>query len=121
MGVDRKDYLMIGYKMPYDVKFSDGNELANLVYEDEEKYMPFCEGWENEPYRIIIDGMSGKYIVFGYPLDESDEYGGFGFRTIDFNEVESRMQETRNKAIEVFNDIDFDFSKPEIFCFSHYH
>jgi hypothetical protein len=120
MGVDRQDYLIIGYKMPYDVKMKDGRELSDIVWEDE-KYLPFIEGWKDEEYRLIIDGMSGEYIVFGYPLDESDEYGGFNFNVIDIKQLQPRIDTTINTAIVWFSDVDFDFKNPEIFCFSHYH
>ena len=119
MSVDRHDYIIIGYKMPYNILTKYNHELADMVREDDNMYLPYYEGWKGESYRIIIDGMSGNYIVFGKVIAESGEYDGFDFPSVKLNY--SDYSEVISKAKEVFIDIDsFDFSNPEILIFSHF-
>lgn len=90
MSVDRTDYLMIGYKMPYDVKFKDGRSLSQDIW-DTGEYLPMVEGWKDEIFSLIPDGMSGNYICFGIVLVRSDIYAGFDFTTIDRKGVGSTI------------------------------
>lgn len=117
MSVDRTDYIIIGYKMPYDVKFKSGQKLNNLIWEDD-KYLPLIEGWVSEDFRLISDGMSCNYIAFGLEIASSDKYLGFEF--IEFEINTGDFDHVRSRAIELFSDFDFDFSQPKALIFSHY-
>lgn len=118
MGVDKTDYLIVGYKIPYEVKTRDGQEFAQIIWE--EKYMPMTEGHNGEKYSLIIDGMSGEYIVFGIVIQSADEYEGFKFTVIDEKLLTTQLDEVKDRANEIFNDLDFDFSEPKVMLFSHY-
>lgn len=117
MSVDRTDYIIIGYKMPYGVKLKSGEMLNNLIWDDE-KYLPFVEGWINEDFRIVSDGMSGNYIAFGLEISSSDEYRGFDFIELEINTND--FDRVRSRANELFPDLEFDFSQPKALIFSHY-
>ena len=117
MGVDRNDYIVIGYKMPYDVKFKNGELLCEDIWDDE-KYIPMIEGWKDEEFTIISDGMSGKYIAFGKMIDSSDEYQGFDF--IELNIDQADFDKVKQRAKEIFPELEFDFETPKTLIFSHY-
>lgn len=51
MGVDRTDYIIYGWKLPYGLKNSDGNEIDFF----EDKYLPYVEGHKGIQYTIIVD------------------------------------------------------------------
>lgn len=118
MGVDRRDYVIIGYKLPYDVKTKTGEKLIGKIWEDE-KYLPMIEGWQNEEFTIVADGMSGNYIAFGKEISSTDEYEGFDFVEIEIDEADFDMVKIR--ANIVFPDIDYNFTSPKILIFTHYH
>ncbi len=76
MGVDRNDYLIYGWKLPYEIK-NDKDDVLDLW---DDKYSPHMDGSEENELRIVSDGMSGKWTVVGIVLASSDEYSGFEFR-----------------------------------------
>lgn len=119
MGVNRHDYVIVGYKLPYDVSFKESEtELNKLLYE-EERYLPLIEGHKDEKFSIVMDGMGGNYIAFGKLIQSADEYEGFDFLEISVNDID--FQETITKAKELFKDLDFDFSNPKLLVFSNYY
>lgn len=65
MGVDRTDYVIYGVDVGYD----------NVDYDNFEDEI---DGAPDAPFRIIYDGMSGKYAYAGYICAEGDLYEGFG-------------------------------------------
>lgn len=117
MSVDRNDYIIIGYKLPFGVKNKSGQELNNLIWDDD-KYLPLIEGWVSEDFRLISDGMSCNYIAFGLEIASSDEYRGFEFTELEINKDD--FDRVRSRAIELFSDFEFDFSQPKALIFSHY-
>lgn len=118
MGVDRRDYVIIGYKLPYDVKTKTGEELIEKIWEDE-MYLPMLEGWQNEEFILICDGMSGEYIAFGKEIASADEYEGFDFVEVEIDEAD--FDRVKIKANTIFPDIDYDFTLPKILIFTYYH
>jgi len=118
MGVDRNDYVIVGYKIPYMTKKKDGEYLSQDIYDNDDKYLQYIEGWVDEPFRIIIDGMSGNYIAFGKEIANADEYEGFDF--LELNVSDDDFNLVKDKATNLFNDVDFDFSTPKLLVFSHY-
>lgn len=115
MSVDRTDYLILGYMMPYNLKTRKDEEID--LWDD--KYLPYLEGWKDEKYRLIRDGMGGQYNVFGLVLNQSDDYGGFDFIEIEHPSDPGEYY-LHQKALELFPDVDFDFSEPKLILFSHY-
>jgi hypothetical protein len=66
MSVDRTDFIVHGWKLPY--KFNDIDVWADHL-ED------YLGGNEKVKYQIIGDGMSGAYMVFGKVISVSSDEG----------------------------------------------
>jgi len=115
MGVDRTDYIMFGWKLPYEIKNSKGVELD--LWDD--KYLPMIEGHTDERFSIIRDGMSGEYMVFGLSLGNSEIYTGWEFTSLKLDKLDP--EELKTKYREVF-DLDEKeiIAEPYLFIFSHY-
>jgi len=118
MGVDRSDYLVYGWKFPYDRCIID-------TYYDE----GFDEKIENQnEYVLVTDGMLGEYVVFGKLLSYADGYDGWEF--IDLNDYMQKYpdistlysafdQYTGSKINEVL--VKHNVSpEPKTFLFSHF-
>jgi hypothetical protein len=73
MSIDRRDYLVTGYKLPGDF----------LNDYDEEILLPYIEGRQGLEYRIIADSMCGEYVVFGYVHSSSSSDVGWDFVEIN--------------------------------------
>ncbi len=114
MGYCRKDYIVYGYKLPYDLKDDNGNELH--LYDDE-KYLPYIEGHKGIGYIIILDQMMGKYVVFGEKIHSADQYNGWGFIDIETT-ITKHPMEVQDKLKELLNITIDDY--PTLFIFSHY-
>lgn len=118
MGVDRSDYLVYGWKFPYDRDVID-------VYYDED----LCEKLESQnEYVFVTDGMMGEYMVFGKLLSYSGDYEGWEFTDIDetLKEVPNKLslysafdQYTGSKINEVLLKHNMS-SEPSTFLFSHF-
>lgn len=114
MGVDRNDYIVYGWKLPYEILDNDGKEID--LWSD--KYSSMIEGHKGEKYTIISDGMCGDYNVFGLLIASCDgEYEGWGFVNINLDII--NQDEVKLKYLEVF-DREPD-SNPELIIFSHFH
>ena len=113
MGVDRSDYLIYGYKMPPGYLKKKGIEL----FEDN-KYLPFIEGWKEEDYSIVHDQMCGKYCVFGYKILYANEQG------FDFVQLPPAWNVTadkvKSKFVELFGFSPDDLEEPSLLLFTHY-
>ena len=112
MCVDRKDYIIYGWKLPYDIKDGKTGEEVNIGEEQYEDY-----AYNSEGYTLIQDGMCGEYIVFGELILTSDDYNGWQFTTLDIGEMNS--EEAKQKYREVFN-VEEPMSESTLFIFSHY-
>jgi hypothetical protein len=115
MGVDKTDYVIVGYKLPYDLKNKEGNKVD---WWDDEKWLRYIEGWKDEPMTLILDGMSGEYAVFGRVLASGD-YNGIDFVEIDINTINDA--EVMQAFYLLFKDILSEFQRPKVFAFSHFH
>jgi hypothetical protein len=120
MGVDRTDYIIVGYKMnPEELK-----EKGINTWDD--KYLPFIEGHPGVPYALINDGMSGEYAVFGKVIQRAEEWEGFKFQEItaaDFATVSSfEAVALADKVVELFGAVytHDNIPKPSMFVFSHF-
>lgn len=114
MGVDRSDYLIYGYKMPADYLESKGVN----IWEDN-KYLPFIEGWKDEDYSIVNDQMMGKYCVFGYSVAHANS-NGFEFVELPPDGWPVTADQVKAKFNQVFGFIPEELGEPKVLLFSHY-
>ena len=88
MGVQRTDYIVYGWKLPYDIKLASGEELDAVDFWENEELLSMRQGRPGEKYFLITDGMNGNYAVFGRKISSFDEYEGIDFYKVsleDFN------------------------------------
>jgi hypothetical protein len=114
MGVDRSDYLIYGYKMPADYLESKGVEL----FEDN-KYLPYIEGWKDEDCAIVRDQMMGKYDVFGFSIAYANS-NGFEFIELPPGGWPVTADQVKAKFKEVFGFSTDELGEPKVLLFSHY-
>lgn len=114
MGVDRTDYILFGWKLPFQLKDKNGNEIDPW----DEKLMPYIEGHKGVEYSFIVDGMCGDYCAFGKNMGSATDDGeGWGFTDLDFSSI--NVEEAKKLYVELFNlEI---VTEPKLFIFSHYH
>lgn len=113
MGVDRSDYIIYGWKLPYEILDTEGKEI-DLYHEKFESMM--C-GFEEEEYTLISDGMCGNYNVFGIPiLYCNEEYEGWDFVEIDIQKFDADKVKAKYK--EMFKTE--PETEPKLFIFSHF-
>jgi len=120
MSIDRTDYIIYGWKLPFDIK----NENGDVIDLWEDKFLSMIEGHPGEEFTIIRDGMCCKYTVFGLRIDSSDDWDfvnlnilqQFDFRSIKNNRYNS--DKVKDKYKELFGtDIE---TEPYLFIFTHY-
>ena len=117
MGVERTDYIVYGWKLPYDIKLASGKKLDDEIWENEE-LRSMMEGRPGEKYFLITDGMNGNYAVFGKLISSFEEYEGINFHKIcleDFNYDSDMLC----KYQEIFGEVPSENSSYLIF--SHFH
>jgi hypothetical protein len=113
MGVDRNDYIIYGWKLPFELKNENGEKID--IYDD--KYLPYIEGRRGIEYIIIVDNTCGKYIVFGLLIEtDRGDLEGWNFKSLDLTNLDS--EQIKYKYFELFgvNNI----NEPNLFIFSHY-
>jgi hypothetical protein len=115
MGVDRTDYVIIGYSMPYRLMSKMGEPIDWW----DEDYRPYIEGRRGFEFSIILDN-TGDYAVFGKVLARTNDQVGFGgIREITFEQ--SDFDRVRDKFVELFDDYDIgNVEKPKILAFSNF-
>ena len=121
MGVDRSDYIIIGYKLPYT--FNNVVTGKKVDWYDD-IFLPMIEGRPGVEFSIITDQMSGEYAVFGKVLVSAYEWG-FNFKEIKYDD--SDFDKVKEKFVELFGgytvmdilDKDFQYD-PKLFVFSHF-
>jgi len=114
MSVDRTDYIVYGWKLPYEMKNSKGEKID--FWDD--KYLSMIEGHPDEIYSLIIDGMMGEYIVFGIVIKQDEDGNGWNF--IHLKNPMFDPNELKESYREVF-DVEGEVADPYLFIFSHYH
>lgn len=115
MVVDRTDYIVYGYKLPYELKNENGK--IDLL---DDKFLPMIEGHQGEEFTLVSDGMSGQYIVFGMRIKScGDKYEGWDFVHLDFKNLDA--EKVKSKYREVFElKEDHPIADPYLFIFSHF-
>lgn len=111
MGVNRIDYLIIGYKLPYNVV----KDWWEKPYED------YIDGLND--VHIITDGMCGDYAVFGKILAQSEHNDWEGWNFVEIkNEIDNDYSKVEKEFVKVFDGLlNFeDYIKPKIILFSHF-
>jgi hypothetical protein len=109
MGVYRRDYIVYGWKLPYDLKDSNGDKIN--IWDD--KFLPMIEGHKNEEFTLITDSMCGGYNVFGLLLNSSDEWD---FVQLDFSGLDPEKVKSKYKELFGLSDIE----EPKLFIFSNF-
>lgn len=119
MGVDRTDYIIYGWKLPYDLKNSNDEKID--LWED--KFRSMIEGHKGEEFILISDGMCGKYNVFGLRINHcGDEDGnGWDFINLDFKNLDLNDEKVKLKYREIFDlEENEPIEEPYLFIFSHF-
>lgn len=115
MSVNRTDYIVFGWRLPYEINGPNGEKIN---FYDEEKYEPMLNGDPDEPYRLIIDGMMGEYVVFGKVITDAENDEGWDF--VHLTNLTPNSFELKEKYREVFN-VQGEVADPYLFIFSHFH
>lgn len=103
MGIDRKDYIVRGWRLPY---------IEDIANSDE--YLSMIEGHIGERFSLILDSMCGRFIVFGESiLSGGDENEGWEFCKIENFTISDDELITKYK--EIFNETP---ENPETFIFT---
>lgn len=117
MSVDRSDYIIYGWKLPFNMT-SSNNEKIDFW---DDKFLPYIEGHQGIEYSLIRDGMSGEYMVFGQRLSSGgDDYEGWDFVNLDFKNLDAEKVKTKYRKL--FNiESQEHLAEPYLFIFSHFH
>lgn len=115
MSVERTDYIVYGYKLPYELK-NDNGKID--LYKDE--IFSLLNGKDNNGFIFITDGMCGEYNVFGILVsEENSEDEGWEFVHLDFKNLDA--EKVKIKYREIFElEKDTPIPNPYLFIFSHY-
>lgn len=91
MGIDRRDYVGRGWKLPYN---------RDIILND--KYLPMIEGHRGENFSLISDDMCGTFLFFGEVLTTSG-YGdeGWEFKVLPNGKLSN--EELVDKYVEIFD------------------
>lgn len=115
MGINRSDYIIYGWKLPFDIQNDKGKKID--LWDD--KFLPMIEGHKGEEYVIIRDGMMGGYTVFGLEIANdggSDE--GWEFLNLSILNGDVFKPSLIEKYIEMFDHK--PKTDPKLFIFSHF-
>ena len=94
MSIDRTDYIIYGYKLPYMLKNANGK--IDLWAD---RFLPMIEGHEGEDFALISDGMNGEYNVFGLRIDSSGgNYSGWEFVLLDFKNLDAEKVKSKYRV-----------------------
>lgn len=107
MSISCDHYVVWGWRLPY---------IMEGVDFDDAKFLPYEEGHKGVKFRLIRDGMSGEYTVFGAVLAETEDTEDFAFTEICPSNFPTGMFET---YAQLFDGPPAEVAK--LFIFSHYH
>lgn len=120
MSVYKTDYIVYGWKLPYDCI---SKEDLNKISEEYDK---------NNEYHIelLVDGMGGHYIVFGIVINQSDlfHYADnefyWEFEDLDLSLIEKGKDELVIRYAKIFGQNSkykgqVEYNSPKTFIFSH--
>ena len=93
MGIDRRDYVARGWKLPYN---------RDIILND--KYLSMIEGHKGENFSIIVDYMCNKFIFFCELLTTCG-YGdeGWEFKVLPNGKLSN--EELVDKYVEIFDKV----------------
>lgn len=126
MSVQSKIYGMIGITLPYsqkvspdwskELRLSEDEELSDYFYDKGLDVNAFKNNHTNT-YRIIFDGMNGKYIRCGLVIFESDSED---IREVGYNEIIDYPKEPIRHMIKVLFGIDAKIEEIKTMVWTHY-
>jgi hypothetical protein len=118
MGVDRTDYIVYGWKLPYKLNDPDGNPIENFW--DIPKYEKLVDGGDDDGFQILEDGMAGTYCVFGKVIESGgDQWEGWDFVELEIDNMDKHK--AIGKLVEHFQTPTVGWPEPKLFLFSHFH
>lgn len=87
MSAYRTDHIVYGWKLPYDIKNSNGESID--LWND--KFLPMIEGHKGEKLTLIRDDMAGEYTVFGIRFKDCNSDEGWDCEILEpcFNGVDA--------------------------------
>ena len=113
MGVSTNCYMVYGIKIDFDTEFLDYCDEHDL--------------YNSDKLDVIVDGMSGEYIIVGKVLFDSGDVrygfeGGDSFKSIDISLLANYEKTCREKFNESFHEFIhlIEDKKFELFGFTHY-
>lgn len=120
MSVYRTDYIVYGWKLPYD--YIDKEDLDNIRNE----YINVNE----YHIELIVDVMGGRYLVFGIVINKSDlfHYADsefyWEFEDLDLSLIEKGKHELLIRYHRIFGieskyKGEVEYISPKTFIFSH--
>jgi hypothetical protein len=109
MGVERKDYIVLGANIKDYVNIND-------MWEDD-KYLPYLEGHYNVEYRIIPSCYDDSYVIAGKVLGEYRDHQGISITNLHDLLPSS---EDCSKVVEFLNQFDENL-QPQILIFTHWY
>jgi len=111
MGLYRTDYIIYGYKLPFEIKNKKG--LINLW---DNKFLPFIEGHKGENFILLRDYNNN---AFGLKLATANQNVGWDFFHLDFKNLDAEM--VKNKYRDVFElEDDEALAEPYLFILSNF-
>lgn len=116
MGVDRTDYIIYGWKLPYNLNDPDGKPIDDFW--DGGKYEKLVDG-DDDGFQLITDGMCGNYCVFGKVIESGgDQWEGWNFVELDIANMD--RHKAIGKYVEHFQPPPGGPGLPTLFLFSHF-
>lgn len=112
MGISTNFYTIYGVKVPWD---DDFNLAYDEVYDD-----------ADAPW-VLLDGMGGKYMIFGEKLFDSGDYrwdfeGGDTFKEIDLSKLSEIETNYKKQFVRKFPQFKNLMDQPfKIMTLVHYH
>lgn len=115
MGVYRKDYIVFGWELPYEMKYEVNDEDIDF---DSDDFVPYIEGHEGAKYTLISDYMSGGYRVFGI-LVAQDKGGDEGWDFVELKDASPDKEALIAEYVRLFAPVSPP-SEPKLFIFSNF-
>lgn len=116
MGVDRTDYIVFGWKLPYKMNDPDGKVIDDVW--DIPKYEKLVGG-DDDGFQWVQDGMCGNYSVFGKVIESGgDQWEGWDFVELGITNLDE--DKAIGKYVEYFQVPPGGVGEPKLFLFSHF-
>lgn len=109
MGLIRTDYIIYGWKLPFNMKDQNGEFLD--FWDD--RFLPYIEGHSDAKYNIVRD-ENGRWMAFGKLIAVGSEWN---FKELKFNNL--NKDEAIEKYCEYLNT-DGPNGDPFVFIFTNY-